>query len=85
MFNKHLPVRLAIGLLFCASLFCLGCAAGYYDYPCGCVPYGYHSLPPLPYPTYSACPTPKAAWFFSQRAAAAPAELVESTDAGEPD
>ena len=37
-----------------------GCAAAYHDYPDGCVAYDYCPLPPLPYATYQACPTPVA-------------------------
>ena len=47
-----------LGLILLASL--SGCASAYDSYPCGAIPYGYCPDPPLPYSTYSGCPTPVA-------------------------
>lgn len=54
-----------IGLLALASL--SGCAQAYQSYPCGCIPYGYCPDRPLPYRTYSGCPTPIASSYSSAR------------------
>ena len=48
--------RCWLGLSLLTSL--AGCAATYQSYSCGCVPYGYCPDRPLPYRTYSGCPTP---------------------------
>ena len=51
-----------------------GCSAAYHDYPCGCVPYGYCPLPPLPYAAYETCHTPVAACYLADQPVATHAE-----------
>ena len=46
------------GLL--AVLALSGCAPAYNSYSDGCVPYNHCPPPPLPYTSYSGCPTPVA-------------------------
>ncbi|MFO1045839.1 MAG: hypothetical protein U0941_28995 [Planctomycetaceae bacterium] len=51
-----------LGLIAIISL--SGCAHAYHAYLCG-VPYGYCPDPPLPYTSYSGCPTPIASRYVS--------------------
>ena len=54
-----------VGRLFSVTLLAgiSGCATAYHQYPSGCVSYGYCPPAPLPYATYSGCPTPVATTF----------------------
>lgn len=55
-----------LGLSLLASV--AGCAQTYQSYSCGCVPYGYCPDRPLPYRTYSGCPTPIASAYVPMSA-----------------
>lgn len=55
-----------LGLLVMTLL--SGCAHAYHESPCGCVSYDYCPDPPLPYTSYSGCPTPVASSYAAQRA-----------------
>lgn len=54
-----------LGLILLVSL--SGCAQAYQSYPCGCIPYGYCPDRPLPYRTYSGCPTPIASTYLPKQ------------------
>lgn len=68
--TRHL-LRLCSLLLLISSA---GCSVAYHDYPCGCIPYGYRTPPPLPYAAYDACPTPVALRYQAQWPAPQPTD-----------
>ena len=69
------------GLL--AVLALSGCAPAYNSYRDGCVPYNHCPPPPLPYTSYSGCPTPVAERYADRLTRVAFEQPVEA--AFEPD